>query len=298
MTRLTTLRRARSKQANDLYGLPNVLGTGLGLKRRSGERVSNSAVIIYVRNKVPPDALDPSERLPSEIRFGDDTIPTDVVEIAGMRREFANPPYFISDRMKKGTMTAFASADGRLHAVSCAHCLRGRDGNPHTTEPIDFWDAGSNRYIQGGENGFAVDAPGLGIPGNFGFSDAGLVALEHPQLVRRARAAPQMRPVTRIVRGLAVASQGPNADISGTIDAVEAVIDRTRIDLVVFMPNGGTVPGNSGMLWRTNNGDAVGIHAIGAFTDNAAESRYSLCMSAARLISTLQIELLDPGWRP
>ena len=66
-----------------------------------GERVSNSAVIIYVRNKVPPDALDPSERLPSEIRFGDDAIPTDVVEIAGMRREFAGPPYFISDRMKK-----------------------------------------------------------------------------------------------------------------------------------------------------------------------------------------------------
>lgn len=63
------------------------------------------------------------------------------------------------------------------------------------------------------------------------------------------------------------------------------------------MPGRGSVPGNSGMLWRARDGTAIGIHAIGAYADNSGESRYSLCMAAARVVSTLQVQLLDRGWR-
>lgn len=297
MTQLATLRQARSARWDALSAHPNVVGTGLGVKRRGGRRIASSALVIYVRHKLPTDALSADERLPTKIEFSDQAIPTDVVEVAGMRPEFAGPPYFISDRMKKGTVSAFAAADGLLHAVSCAHCLRGRDGNPHTSEPVDFWEAAAGRYIPGGENGFAVDAPGLGLPGNFGFSDAGLVTLEHPELQKRARAAPALKFVGRLTRGMPVAAQSPSMTILGSVDAVEAMIDRVRVDIVVYMPNGGSVPGNSGMLWRARDGSAVGMHAIGVYSDNVAESRYSLCMSAARVAAALQVQLLDPGWR-
>lgn len=294
MTRLATPRGARRKYAADLATVSNVVGTALGLKRRQERRVSGSALIIYVRQKLPLDALAPDDRLPTEVLFSEQSVPTDVVEIAGMRREFGSAPFYISDGVKKGTISAFAADGSHLYAVSCAHCMRGRDGNPHTSDPIDFWEPALGRYVPGGENGFAVDAPGLGLPGNFGFSDAGLILLEHRELLRRARAASVLPIIGRLSRGMPVASQGPRGAILGTVEAVEAVIDRVRIDIVIKMPNGGSVPGNSGMLWRSRDGSAVGMHAIGAYTDNSGESRYSLCMSAGRLASTLQVRLLDP----
>lgn len=297
MTRLATLRSARSAHSDRLLAFPNVVGTGLGVKRRGARCVASSALVVYVRQKLPADYLSAVERLPAEIKFSNQAIPVDVVEVAGMRREFAGPPYFMTDRVKKGTISAFAAADGLLHAVTCAHCLRGRDGNPHTSEPIDFWEATVGRYIPGGENGFAVDAPGLGLPGNFGFSDAGLITLEHPELRRRARSAPALRFASRLRRGMMVGAQSPSTTIVGSVDAVEAVIDRVRIDVVIYMPDVGSVPGNSGMLWRARDGSAVGVHAIGVYTDNSTESRYSLCMSASRVAATLQVQLLDPGWR-
>ena len=94
-----------------------------------------------------------------------------------------------------------------------------------------------------------------------------------------------------------VIAQTPKTTLVGSVDAVEAVIKRTRVDIVVYMPHGGTVPGNSGTLWRTGDGSAVGMHAMGVYADGAAESRYSLCLSAARLAQLLQVQLLDPGWQ-
>lgn len=277
--------------------LPNVIGTGLGVKRRDGRRVSNAAVIVFVRQKLPSELLPKAQRIPDYLRHGNAQVPTDVVPISGIREEFGEAPYFISDRAKKGTVTAFARIEDSLHAVSCAHCLRGRDGNPHTTEPIDFWDAGLARYVPGGENVFAVSAPGYGRPGNFGFSDAGLVRLEHRELLRRARDAPALTFRDAVRRGLKVAGQGPRSTIIGEVDAVEAIIDRRRVDVVVFMPGEGTVPGNSGMLWRTSDGAAVAIHALGVYADEGSESRYSLAMEARRIANELQVDFLDTGWR-
>lgn len=89
-----------------------------------------------------------------------------------------------------------------------------------------------------------------------------------------------------------MASQGPSTTILGTVDAVEAVINRTRIDIVIYMPGGGALPDNSRMLWRAKDGTAVGIHAISAYADNAADSRYS--DMKLRLSHATTIRLIAP----
>lgn len=294
---LGALRRLRRAREAELGVLPNVIGTGLGVKRRAGDQVANGALVIFVRQKVPEGDLAPPERVPKYLDLGAIRVPTDVIAVAGIREEFGSAPYFISDRVKRGTVTAFASSDRVLHAVSCAHCLRGRDGNPHTVEPIEFWDPGDGRYVPGGESVFAVSAPGYGIPGSFGFSDAGLVELHHRDLIARARRALPLQIATRLRKGVRLVGQTPTSTIEGVIDVVEVTVERRRVDIVVYMPGRGTVPGNSGMLWRTLDGAAAAVHSMGLYNDESAESRYSLTMSAGRMAAELRVELLDPGWR-
>lgn len=294
MIRLATLRRARAAQVDRLLAHPNVIGTGLGIKRRHGEQTASSALVVYVRRKVPDDALSAGERVPPRITFSNQAIPTDVVEVPGMRTEAPDPIYYLSDGQLMGAVSAFAIADGLPTVVTCAHCLLGRDGNPYTSEPINLWDTLGGRFTPAGENGFAVNAPGLGLRGNFGFTDAGLVMIKHPHLQKRIRSAPPLRFASRLVRGMSVIAQTPRATLAGSVDAVEAVINGVRVDIMVHMPHRGTVRGNSGLLWRTSDGAAVGMHAIGIYEANAEESRYSICMSAARVAALLHVQLLDP----
>ena len=292
---LRTLRRARAVHRDELVSLPNVIGSAIGVKRRAGARVTDSSLIVFVQRKIGEEEIRPSGRVPRFVRSAGRAIPTDVVEIAGIREEFGSPPYFTSDREKKGTVTAFARSEDSYLAVTCGHCLRGRDGNPFTSEPIDFWDAAAGKYVPVGESVYAVMSPGFGRPGNFGFSDAGLVLLRDREIIRRARISPLLPIAGRPRRGTKLVGEGPRTTLHGEIDMVEAEIDDRRIDLIIHMLGQGTVPGNSGMLWRTMDGAGVALHAFGAYADEAGESRYSLCMAASRLAGALQVDLLDPG---
>ncbi len=296
---LDALRGARERVHRDLLRFPNVIGTGLGVKRRNGAVVDPQALVVFVASKVAREQLERHERLPKYIVHQRRRIATDVVQIKGVRREFGNAPYALTDEATNGTLSAFARGpDGYLYGVTCAHCLAGWDGNPHTTTPVGVWNVSTNEYVEAGQSVFAVEAPGYGAPGNYGFSDAGLILLEHPELSQRARAATPLPILDNPSRNMAVFSQAFAADFNGTIDALDVVIDGLRVDVVVRVEGEGTFPGHSGMLWRSQSGQAVGIHAYGAdFDEDGGGSTYSLLMSARRAAYQLQVNLLDPGWR-
>lgn len=292
---LAALRQARRAWHDRLIKLPNVIGTGLGVKRRAGAKIDDSALVVIVDRKLPPSGLVKSGQVPSYVVHGGRRIPTDVIEIGEIRLEFGTPPYFLSDLATKGVVTAFAQAEGMFHIVSCAHCLKGQDGDPHTISSIGIWDPAQKKYIEVGQTVFAVDSPGFGLPGNYGFVDAGLAGLAHPDMVARARAAPPLSLGPTPRRGLGVIGRGPGAPISATIDAVEIDIRGRRTDMLILMTGAGSFPGHSGMLWRAGSGQALGVHTYGAQFLPGGGSRYSLSMAVRRMAKHLQVNLLDPG---
>jgi hypothetical protein len=275
---------------------PNVLGTGFGVKRCDGEIIDPHAFVVFVSRKVGAKRLLRSTRLPKSVVCGGRRVVTDVVQIENIRREFGDAPYGIADDATRGTLSAFArNEDGSLYGVSCAHCLAGADGNPHTTTAIDVWDSVKEEYVLAGQSVFAVAAPGYGLPGNFGFSDAGLFTLEHPQLTERARTAVPLSILDRPSRATTVVAHAYGADFTGELDALDVIIGDFRADALIYTVGAGTFPGNSGMMWRSKSGQAVAIHAYGANFGKTRGSRYSLAMSARRAAYQLQTQLLDAG---
>lgn len=297
MRPLDALRGARRQLHRKLGRLPNVLGTGLGIKRRAGRITDRLALVVYVADKLAPSLLAQDALVPKFVRHRGRRIPTDVIQINRIRRELGSAPYALSDAATRGLLSAFARGeDDLLFGVSCAHCLAGADGNPHTTTSVGVWDSGTGRFEAAGESVFAVEAPGFGLPGNYGFSDAGLLMLDHIELLERANSSPTLPVLERPARGMAVYAQAYAADLSGTIDAIEVDVENLRTDMVIRIDGAGTHPGYSGMLWRTGSGQAVGIHAYGAEIDaTSGRSRYSLAMSARRAAHQLQVEFLDAG---
>jgi hypothetical protein len=78
-----TRRAVRVKQLHEpeLMAKANVLGVGVGVRRRSGKAGTEVAVVVLVRRKVPDSQLAPPDRIPREI----DGVPVDVQEIGDVR---------------------------------------------------------------------------------------------------------------------------------------------------------------------------------------------------------------------
>jgi hypothetical protein len=60
-----------------LLGIPGVVGVGFGYRERSGELTGELAARVYVREKRPPDQVDPDELIPPQVA----RIPTDVLRV-------------------------------------------------------------------------------------------------------------------------------------------------------------------------------------------------------------------------
>lgn len=63
-------------------------------------------------------------------------------------------------------------------------------------------------------------------------------------------------------------------------------------DVVIQVDPPGTVGGDSGMLWQSVRGAAVGIHAYGILTGSEQHSLTSLCMLPCRAERRLAVTLV------
>ncbi len=73
MERIT---RVQAQYAEQLMRKPNVIGVGIGLRKRHGVFTQQPALVVLVSQKIPDADLMPDDRIPSEI----EGVPIDVQE--------------------------------------------------------------------------------------------------------------------------------------------------------------------------------------------------------------------------
>lgn len=69
----------------DLKRRENVVGVGVGPKRRDGEEVDEESIVVFVTEKLPESELDPEDICPETVDVDDRTVRTDVVEAGEVR---------------------------------------------------------------------------------------------------------------------------------------------------------------------------------------------------------------------
>ena len=82
---MDAIRAVKQTYESQLMGMANVVGVGIGFRTCQGVRTNNPALVVMVSRKIPPELLQPEERIPAEI----DGVPVDVQEVG---RFTANKP--------------------------------------------------------------------------------------------------------------------------------------------------------------------------------------------------------------
>jgi len=75
------LRAVKAKHEKALLRKKNVVGVGVGFRKRRGELTGELALIVMVRAKYPDAALDPHDLIPSEL----DGVPVDIQPVGELR---------------------------------------------------------------------------------------------------------------------------------------------------------------------------------------------------------------------
>ena len=80
---LARVERVRRRHSGRLMRLANVVGVGVGLRRRGGQALNEVALVVLVSRKVAPEELAPGDRIPTEI----EGVPVDVVAVGEVTAE-------------------------------------------------------------------------------------------------------------------------------------------------------------------------------------------------------------------
>ena len=75
------VRAAARLHTERLLSHPNVVAVGAGSRTRKGATTEEPAVVVYVTQKLPREALLPTELVPRTVFTEDDEIRTDVVQV-------------------------------------------------------------------------------------------------------------------------------------------------------------------------------------------------------------------------
>lgn len=143
-------------------GLPNVIGVGIGHKRKGQQDTDELAVIFFVEKKVPAGALGVDQVIPKRIG----RVPTDVIEVGEVRflgrtKKFRPAPPGVSVGHYKVTAGTFGAVvrdreSGALLILSNNHVLAnasdGEDGRAQVGDPVyqpGSYDGGTEDDIIG-----------------------------------------------------------------------------------------------------------------------------------------------------
>jgi hypothetical protein len=72
--------QVKEQYEQSLLAKENVVGVGVGIRKRAGEYTGEVALIVMVRRKLPASELSPEDLLPEEI----DGIPVDIQEVGAI----------------------------------------------------------------------------------------------------------------------------------------------------------------------------------------------------------------------
>lgn len=75
------LRQVRAKHEHELMRKANVVGVGIGFRRRRGELTDEPAIVVSVTHKVPRSKLNTEDVVPREL----DGVPVDIEAVGRLR---------------------------------------------------------------------------------------------------------------------------------------------------------------------------------------------------------------------
>ncbi|MGD2179225.1 MAG: hypothetical protein PVG71_15545 [Anaerolineae bacterium] len=75
------LRTVKAKHESKLMRKANVVGVGIGFRKREGEMTEEPSIVVSVTHKVPGSMLDPEDVIPYEL----DGVPVDVQAVGTLR---------------------------------------------------------------------------------------------------------------------------------------------------------------------------------------------------------------------
>jgi len=288
-----SIRRRRAEALALIGGYPNVVGSMIGLKVAGGRRTRTVGLTVFVSRKMPLASLSRGKRLPNELQVGGISIPVDVIQMGPLRNQSglfpAQGALVTYDGAGPGTLSCLCRSGDGLFGLTCAHALKGKDGDPTTPTPVSVWSPTMRRYESVGQSLRAVTGPGAGVPGRFGFVDAAIFSVEHPELAAMGASA---TPTGSVEASIGTKLHGFGAmrgRRTGVVLGVDQVLFGVRCDYVVSVDPPGTYRGDSGLLWRNSAGDPVAIHAKAP----KQGALISAAMSAVRAEGELEVEFLS-----
>jgi hypothetical protein len=75
------LRAVKARHESDLMRKANVVGVGIGFRKYGGEVTDELSIVVSVTHKAPGWALNPEDRIPSEL----DGVPVDVQAVGKLQ---------------------------------------------------------------------------------------------------------------------------------------------------------------------------------------------------------------------
>lgn len=315
------VRAAARAHTEELLRYPNVVGVGAARKMRKGRPVDEHAVVVYVLRKVPAKMLDQRHRIPPRLDIDDETVSSDVVEVAQPRLLDVDTKQYRP--LQGGCQIQTVSGSGTLGAIlydrndhqpvllTCNHVLTNA-GAP-TTLPANvnvFQPAGgplvglSKRIVPmfmpplgvfdynfeaGVDAGIIAPQPGIGV--DFSVAELGT----HPYVVLPPS------------EGLEVHHRGFRTQLrTGTVEAVDlTIISKASNGSLYRIGGGGNVfsiraperligawPGDSGSLVvDANHGSSRGI----VFSGDGQTHGLTYACELGEIMSELQLETACSG---
>jgi hypothetical protein len=287
------IRELRERVEEKLLNLPNVVGSMIGAKVKSGKATKKLGLTIFVAEKIPPDQLGPKERIPLYITIDGRSVHTDVLQIRPLRPQASifPGPLRITDGLSWGTIASFCRSSYGNFGLTCAHVAGGQDKNPATPDPVSVWSSVMERSIPVGKTLSAFVSPGTGQTDDFGLADAALFTLEHPELINRARSASVIQTGYPEIGALVQGGGGTHGTLTGRVTGIEKIIYNMLFDVCIRVDPPGTFIGDSGMLWKSEDGEPLAMHAYGE--DTPVGSLFSGAMLAGRAARYLSVEFLN-----
>ncbi len=77
------IQEVKESKEESIFGLPNVVGLGIGYKETKGKTTDQACISVYVRKKVAAKSLHASEQIPKSL----DDVKTDVIEVGDIEAQ-------------------------------------------------------------------------------------------------------------------------------------------------------------------------------------------------------------------
>lgn len=288
------IKELRERAEERLLKLPNVIGSMIGAKIKSGNLKKKIGLTLFVAEKISPEKLGPKEQIPRQITIEGRTLQTDVLEIRSLRPQSSIFPrvLVVSDGHESGTVSSLCSSPHGFFGLTCAHVISATERNPATPDPVEIWSPLKRDYVRIGNSLYAFMSSGAGTEDDFGFADAALFTLDYPELVARAKGAAVIPAAEPEIGETVQGDGGTHGTLTGTVLGIQKKVENMLIDVCVQVDAPGTFKGDSGMLWKNKGGKPVAIHAYGERGLPLDGSKFSGSMLASRAAKLLNFEFL------